>query len=266
MAFFGKTFAFDGTPCEDYDLMLYDISRQDEDIVIAGVSKIEDESVGHRWRPYFYGTKPGDKLEFDITFGVNEHRIDEGKFLDNWELSGVTAWLCGHSDYKWLYVEQFDTGFFWYKCMITDMRVTRYGSVPWALTAHVTCDSPYAYMDVQNYTYTVNGSRTIDIYNESSMNDWYYPTVTFTRTSGTAFSVKNAADNNRGPEFTGIPGAVTEISIDNEHCVVTNDQDVNLYSGFNFQFLRLARGYNRITITGRGTITISCEYPVNVGG
>ena len=266
MAFFGKAFVFDNTPCENYDLMLYDIEHMDESISITGVSTIEDETVGNHWRPYFYGTRPGEKLEFDITFGVNERRLDSDKYLDNWELAEVTAWLCGHTDYKWLYIEQFDTKFFWYRCMITDLRITRYGSVPWALTAHITCDSPYAYLEAEETTYTVSGSKTIEIYNESSLNDWYYPTITFERTSGTAFSVKNAMDNNRGPSFTNIPGSVSTITIDNEHCIVTNDQDVNLYEGFNFQFLRFARGYNTLTITGDGTLKIRVEYPINVGG
>lgn len=266
MSFYGKAFVFDSTPCELYDLMLYDIGNQDEDIEITGVSTIEDETVGDKWRPYFYGTKPGAKMEFDITFGVNERRMDEDKYFDDWEIAEITSWLCGHKEYKWLYIDQMDKQLVGYRCIITDLRIVRYGSVPRAMTAHVTCDSPYAYLEAKEIIQTVNGSKTFEIYNESSLNDWYYPKITFVRTSGTAFSVTNSEDDDSGPSLTGIPGSVSTITIDNEHCVVDNDQGVNLYSGFNFAFLRLKRGYNNITVTGTGTLTIRCEYPINVGG
>lgn len=266
MSFFGRAFTFDSTPCELFDLMLYDIGDQDTEIPVAGVSTIEDESVGDHWRPYFYGVRPGEKLEFDITFGVNERRLDEHRFLDRWELAEVTAWLCGHTEYKWLYVDQPDMKPIGYKCMISELTVTRYGSVPWALKAHVTCDSPYAYLEETAVECEVNGTETIEIFNESSLNGWYYPVVSFELSGGTSFSVKNEEDNDKGPSFTDIPSSVSLIRIDNEHCIIENDQDLNLYSGFNFQFLRLKRGYNHITITGNGTATILCEYPVNVGG
>lgn len=266
MAFYGSAFVFDSTPCELYDLMMYDIGNQDEDVEITGVNTIEDETIGDKWKPYFYGTRPGAKLEFDITFGVNERRLDEDKYLDDWEIAEITSWLCGHKEYKWLYIDQMDKLLVGYKCMISNLRITRYGSIPWALTAHVTCDSPYAYLEAKEITYTVDGAGTIEIYNESSLNDWYCPKMTFTRTDGTAFSVKNEQDGNRGPALTDIPSSVTEIMIDNENYVIENDQAVNLYEGFNFEFLRLARGYNNITIEGTGTLTITCEFPINVGG
>ena len=265
MSYFGRAFVFDSTPCEMFDLMMYDIGDLDHDLEIAGTYEIEDETIGDKWKPYFYGTKHGGKLEFDITFGVNMRRIDDEKFLDRWELAEVMTWLC-QKEYKWLYIDQSDMTLVGYRCMISKPQVTRYGSVPWALKAHVVCDSPYAYLEAKEITCEVNGSTEIQIYNESSLNDWYLPKLTFTRTGGTAFSVTNAQDNNRGPSLTGIPGSVGEITIDNEHCVIDNDQGVNLYSGFNFQFLRLSRGENTITITGTGTVKIRCEFPINVGG
>ena len=266
MSYYGKAFVFDGVPCETYDLMMYDVGNQDEDIKLSSVSAIEDEVIAGKWRPYFYGTKPGEKLEFDITFGVNTRRIDNGKYLDRWELADVATWLTGHQEYKWLYIDSPDSRMYGYRCIITDLKVTVYGSVPWAMTAHVTCDSPYAYLESKDITYNISGTRTINIYNESSLNGFYYPQVSFIRSSGSSFSVRNVSDNNKGPVITNIPGSVGLINIDNEHLVVSNDQDLNLYEGFNFQFLRLLRGRNTLTVTGNGRFTMTCEYPINVGG
>jgi len=266
MSFYGRAFVFDGTPCELYDLMLYDIDNQDEEIAIGGSVSITEETVGEKWRPYFYGARIDGKLEFDMTFGVNERRLDAGKYLDRWEIAEVSSWLIGHKGYKWLYIDQPDMTLVGYRCILSDLQAVPYGSVPWALKVHVTCDGPFAYLERKDMVYTVNGALNIQIYNESSLNDWYYPKLTFERTSGTAFSVKNEADGGRGVELQNIPASVVHITIDGEHGVIRNDQDLNLYAGFNFQFLRLARGYNPITITGNGTLTISCEYPINVGG
>ena len=267
MDWFGTSFMFDSVPCEMYDLMLYDIEQQDADIMIAGTGEIIDESVGDHWRPYYYGMRLSKRLEFDITFGVNTRRIDEGKFLDDFELAEVTAWLTGHPEYKWLSIDRPGARQYGYKCMITEMTAVRYGDVPWALRAHVTCDSPYAYLAPQETLCTVNGSATLTIFNESSLNLWYQPVIVFSRTGGTTFSLTNAQDGGRGPTFTSLPGAVSTFRIDNERGLITNNQNLNLYdAGFNFQFLRLRRGANTLSATGYGNLRVLCEYPVNVGG
>ena len=267
MSYFGRAFVFDSVPCEQYDLMLYDVGGiDDNEIGIPSVGNVVDKTVGDKWKPYFYGVNPADKLEFDIVFGVNERRLDDFKYLDRYEVAAVSAWLTGHKEYKWLFIDQPDMRPFGYRCIIKDLDVTQYGKVPWALKAHVICDSPYAYLEEEKTVISVSSSKTVTIYNASSLNDYYYPVIAFTRTSGTAFSIKNAQDSNRGPSFTNIPSSVTSITVDNEHSVITNNQGLNLYDKFNFQFLRLARGYNTLTITGNGTVTITCEFPINVGG
>lgn len=267
MSYFGRAFEFDSVPCETYDLMLYDLGGQgDDDIALSASGDINDEAVGDQWKPYFYGVRPAGRLEFDITFGVNERRLDNGKFLDRFEVAAIASWLCGHKEYKWLYIDQVDMFPFGYKCIITDLQVTSYGKVPWALRAHISCDSPYAYLPAETTRISLSGSKTYRLTNVSSLNDFYMPVIKYTRSGGSTFSVINAADNRRGPSITNIPGSVGIITIDNAHGVITNNQDINLYDRFNFQFLRLARGVNELTITGTGILEITCQFPINVGG
>lgn len=267
MSYFGRAFMFDSVPCEEYDLMLYDVGDAgDEDIKISGVGEIVEEAVADKWKPYFFGVKPAEKLEFDIVFGVNEDRLDKYKYLDRYEVAAVSAWLTGHNEYKWLFIDQPDMHPFGYRCFIKDLAVTQFGKVPWALKAHVVCDSPYAYLEETVTGIEVDGEAELEIFNPSSAGGFYYPVITFDMTGGTAFSVTNEQDQDRGPSITDIPGSVTSITVDNEHGVITNNADLNLYENFNFEFLRLARGYNKLTITGTGTLDIVCEFPVNVGG
>ena len=266
MSFFGKTFVFNNISCEAYDLMLYDIGGgDDEENEFASPVSIEEETVGRRWRPFFYGVRHEGKLTFDLTFGVNVRRLDRNDFLDRYELREVAAWLTGHDRYLYLDIEQPDMRFVRYKAIITDLAVVTYSQIPWALKATVECDSPYAYMYPQVETYNVSGNATISIFNRSSLNDFYFPTLTLDQSGGT-FSLQNSTDNNRTFQFTGLPAGTGLITVDNENCLISCANGLNLYPYFNNHFFRLVKGLNTISVSGTGTLTITCEFPINTGG
>ena len=191
MAFWGRTFVFDGIPCEAYDLMMYDVGDSgDEDAELASTATIDEETVGHRRKPYFYGVKYENKLTFEIVFGVNQRRLDAGKYLDRYEIDAIAGWLTGHDGYKWLEIEQPDARLIRYNCMITGLSLIQYGKVQWALRAEVTCDGPYAYKHPEETSYTVNGETNVTFYNESKINGYYMPDIEITQTGGT-FKIEN---------------------------------------------------------------------------
>ena len=82
----------------------------------------------------------------------------------------------------------------------------------------------------------------------------------------TDFSIKNVTDNNREFKLTGIPTGSGNISLDSDHGVLTCTAGLNLYPYCNFKFPRLLRGDNELILTGTGTYTLTCAFPVNVGG
>lgn len=266
MAFFGNKFVFNGIPCEDFDLMMYEVdSNTHSQGTFASTVSIKEETVGTRYKPYFYGVSYESKLEMKIVFGVNENRIDAGKWLDRYELESIASWLTGYDKYMWLEIEQEDMQYVRYKCMITGLDIIEYGEIPWALQATVTCDGPFAYMYPQVFSYQVNGSMTIEIYNESSINGFYYPLVDIMTSSG-SISIKNETDNNRTFSLSGVPSGAGKITIDNDRCVIASSNGINMYQYCNYTFFRLVKGYNRIVITGTGTVNITCEFPINTGG
>lgn len=267
MAFWGKAFLFNDYPCEDFGLMLYDIGgdAQGGGTFASTVSIVEDV-VGNRWKPYFYGVKYEKKLELEIVFGVNQRRLDEEKYLDRYEIDEIATWLTGHNEYKWLEIEQEDMEYVRYRCMVSDLSIVSYGQIPWAMKATIVCDSPYGYLYPQEFTYSVNGSAQFDFLNESSHNGFYMPILEIRPKGGGTFSIQNITDNGRTTTFTNIPASVSSVVVNNDTCVITNDQDLNLYPYFNFKFFRLARGYNTIKVTGNGTLIIRCEFPINAGG
>lgn len=267
MAFWGNSFVFNDIPCDDYDLMLYDVgsTTQGTSKFASGVSIIE-ETLPSRYKPHFYGVKFDKKLEFTIVFGVNQRRIDAEKYLDRYELETIAFWLTGHDKYMWLEVEQDDLEYVRYRCIISNLEFVEYGNIPWALKATVTCDSPYAYLYPQVFEYDISGTETIDFYNESSHNGYFMPQLEIELSNGGSFSIINKSDNNRKFEFKNVPSSVKKLNVDNDRCIITNDKNLNAYPYFNFRFFRLVKGENRLQVTGNGKLRITCEFPVNVGG
>ncbi len=267
MTFFGKAFTFDGVPSEQFDLMLYDIgSESAEEAEFAGIPDVVEDVVSKRWKPYFYGVKHDEKLSFEMTFGVNQRRIDAEKYLDRYELAEIAAWLTGHDNYKDLEIEQDDMSLVRYKCMVSKLSRVSFGSIPWALRATITCDGPYAYLEPAEERYTVNGTASVSYYNRSSLNTYYMPKIEFDISSGSGFSIENMADNGRTLTFSGIPGSISKVYVDNDKGIVTNDQDLNIYDQCNYNWLRTKRGLNTLNVTGNGTLIIRSEFPVDVGG
>lgn len=267
MGFFGHSFTFDDIPCEEFDLMCYDVGGESSGSgEFASVVTIQEETIASKWKPYFYGTThDGKKLEFSMVFGVSQDRIDSGRYLDRYELNGIASWLTGHDAYKWLTIEQDDMSFVRYNCIITSLSVVEFGKIPWALQATVTCDSPYGYMSPQTFSYEINGTANIQIENESCLNRYYMPIMDIYMNGGD-FVIKNISDGGRRTAFTSVPASVSHIKVDNDNLVITNDQDINLYPNFNFTFLRLKKGINALQVTGHGTLEITCEFPINTGG
>ena len=267
MAFWGKSFAFNGCPCESFDLMIYDVGSETQSgNTFASVVTIMEESLPTRWKPVFYGVKHEKKLEFEIVFGVNQDRLDEENYLDRMEMEAIAVWLTGHDRYLPLEIEQDDMFHVRYKCMVTGLVAVEYGNIPWAMKATITCDGPYAYMSPFEFVYNISGTQTIRFLNESSHNGYYKPVIEYAPANGGDLEIVNETDGDRVFRLTGIPAAATTVVIDNENCVITNSADLNLYPCFNYRFFRLKRGYNTLTVTGNGVLKIKCEFPVNVGG
>ncbi|MDO4741061.1 MAG: hypothetical protein Q4A66_10370 [Eubacteriales bacterium] len=267
MAFWGCSFSFRGVSCRDYGLMIYNIgSGGDAENMFASTVSIEEELVGSHWKPYFVGVRYQEKLRVSFTFGVDQDRLDARSFLSRREASEIAAWLTGHDDYGQLRINQEDMLDYHYKCMCTSLTLLQPDGAPWAFRAEFTCDSPYAYLRETAATYSVSGTASAVYDCRTSHNGYISPNVSISLSSGGSFSIANAADAGRVMTFSNVPASVSRIDIDCDKCIITNDQDLNLYENFNFQFLRLRRGENNLTFSGNGAVTISGEFPINIGG
>lgn len=265
MAFWGGAFVFDGIPCEEYELMVYDLGShtQSDSKFASGVSIVE-EKLPTRWKPYFYGVKFENKLTFTLVFGVNEQRVSANDFLSRQEMETVASWLTGHDGYKWLEIIQPDMEAVRYRCMITDLVPIEYGWIPWAFKATVECDGPYAYMYPKEFSYSGNCEAVL--YNESSHNGGFHPMIYLELNGGGDVTIENLSDNGAIFSLAGLPPAVRSVMIDCDKQIIIDRDGLNLYPYFNFHFLCLVKGENKLNITCNGKTRIICEFPINTGG
>lgn len=266
MAFYGCDFTFNGTSASSKGLMLYDFGTNTQDDVDMSVGEIIEDRINRRNDALLYGLVQNEPLEFTLVFGADPDYIEDGTFLTRAKINEIAQWLTGHQSWKTLIIDQPDMADYHYKCMITGMRLLTDGSYPWAFSCRVTCDSPFAYKSILTTTKTLSGSAVaFTIENTSVLNGYYYPVITMTGNTSANLTIVNASDNNRTCSLSGMPTGSQNITMDCRNCVITSSAGYNLYPYFNRNFLRLVPGTNSLTATGRGSLSIICEFPVNIG-
>lgn len=269
MAFYGSLFSFDGISCEQYGLMLYDIGSSTEDGIVVPSVSISEDRVSQRYQPLHFGVKEETPLSFSLTFGVNTDLIDKEQYLKRWDIANITEWLID-SKYKWLAIGQEDMECYRYRCIITDLKYTTYGKMPWAFTCTVTCDSQYAYTLPETFIYTVNSSvsnpYTINLYCPAAVKH-YYPEIRIEDIGSTSVTIINKTDKGGRFEITNLSledGLFVNVNGMNQIITCSNNQ--NLYENFSGNFFRLVRGNNEINIIANATIIFQTEFPVRIGG
>jgi phage-related protein len=266
MAFWGCEFVFDGLPCSEYGLMIYDFGTEIQGDASFQPGDVEEDRTARRYDTLMYGLTQNKSLEYTLVFGANTDSVDVGESLDRFEIEAIAAWLMGHDSRKWLAIVQDDMETFRYKCFISDLRLITYGNMPWAFSCRVSCDSPFAYTFPEKYEFSVAGTLSANLYNRSSYNGFFKPDIELDLSGTESLSIINNSDGGRVFAFSGLPpGETLTIHIDNKNQIITNSLGLNLYPNFNYNFFRMRRGDNQITINGTGKVKFICEFPVNIG-
>lgn len=266
MSFYGKAFEYNGVSSEEFGLMTYSFDGSGETHEFASTVTIQEDLIPSRAKPMFYGVTYEQKQELTLEFGVNQKRLDEGRYLDREEMSLIASWLSGHSDYKWLMIDQEDMQTVRYRSIVTSLSPIEDGGVCWGMKAVFTCDSPYGYRIPQTYTFRLNGTKSIQLLNESSHNGYYYPRLVWEIEQAGSLIISNSSDGGRTFSLSDIPQSAKKVEIDGDCQTITCTGGLNLYPNCNYKFLRLKRGYNMLVATGIGVLRLICEFPVNIGG
>lgn len=254
-------FSFAGESSLMYGLMIYDIgSHAQSDVPFGNIAKIVETRTNNRIRPIHYGVNyHSSPLQFKLVFGSLEP-------LDRYEMENIAMWLTGHQDYKWLSIDQPDLERVQFRCFITQLQPITDGWIPYAFEATVVCDCPYAYGFPFEYRYDINGTTNILFRNDGSVHEYIKPMLTYIPTSGGTLSIVNHNDDDREFRLTGLPSSITAV-IDNDNGIIQDaTSKINLYDGFNLNFFRFVHGDNNLTVTGKGSLTISGRLLYNVSG
>jgi hypothetical protein len=208
------------------------------------------QRVLRKSKPYYLGRTQEPVLEFPLTFGT-------ARPISAMDRDMISAWLYGRAVYKRLYIMQDDLNGAYFNCMLKDPEPQYVGGLNYAFTCLVSCDSPFAYGPEK----TISGSatagvtKTLEIYNSSSEDEYLYPTVHFLASGASLISyyMTNYSDSERITSFEGIPYDPIEITLDNDLQMITSDR-TGLLTYFNNNWFRLVPKYNLVTIYSPGTI------------
>ena len=249
-SFYAYDFTFDDISSRDFDLKIitFDDGSLFEGVGSASV-KIFSQKVMRKSKPYFLGVSQEPVLEFPITIGCEDP-------ISGIQRDLISKWLFGRAEYKKFQIMQDDLLGAYFYCFLNDPEPLYIGGLNYAFTCNVVCDSPFAY----KYPKTVSGSyvskaqETFSIYNDSSEDNYLYPEINFKiSTSGSAFSLVNANDNNRAFQFgLNAEGALLgdeEIGVNNDLQIIESSTGLRRLSKFNKNWLRFVPGINEITVT-----------------
>ena len=121
----------------------------------------------------------------------------------------------------------------------------------------------------QNFHYPCNGTTSIGLISRSTINRLYYPKMKIQLNGSNTISIVNKSCNNEEMKFIGLPqNYFLTISVDGELGKIESSDSSysNLYKYFNFNWLPLKKGMNKLEVKGNCILDFICEFPVNYGG
>lgn len=270
MGFIAKKFSYNRVPCEEYGLRIYDIDGNDNEATpFASAGEIQTDVIPSVGRNLLYGRTYEEPLEFRLVFGLDPLMLKMDEHLDRYEMDAIANWLTGPTQYKWLEIEQPDLEIVRYHCAFSELEPIQLSWLPWAFTAKVTCDSPYAYMFPRKFHYPCNGTTNINLISRSTINQLYYPKLEIQLNGSNTISIINKSCDDIEMKFTNLPQSYfLKISIDNALGKIKSSDSSysNLYKYFNFNWLPLKKGMNKLQVKGNCILDFVCEFPVNYGG
>lgn len=244
MAFIASKFIFDGIPSEIYGLTCAKVGSSGEDYSSSGANvTIVEDYVPRRPKPYFYGTKYEEKLQFQLQF-FSEETIERPM------VEAIQQWLFGHKEYKKLQILQCDMYDVYYNCILNQGSVIAVGNNIKGFQCNVICDSPWAWgMGEKYYTRSLIGESIITVTNSSDDNGYLYPDLSFySPILQSNVKIINITDNNRESVFSSLFSGES-ITMKNDIKFTSSNME-NLQERFNGVYLRLLRGANKLKIIG----------------
>lgn len=249
MAFYGRSFLYNDIPSELYGLYIADIDANAINESMGSSSMdIYERKIYRKATPYFYGSTPSPKLEFEFS-AFSEQELDATQF------ESIQKWLFSSRSYKRFAIDQPDIQNIYFNAILNEPKIKRVGNLIQGFSCTVTCDSPFAnlYPQTTTYTYTASVVDSTETYLNLSddTGDYLYPTqmiITMNNTDGEV-SITNLDDGNRVMSFTDVqPNEILTVSP--LYQTIESSTGLKRMGNFNKKFLRLVPNKNRLRIQG----------------
>ena len=256
--FTGIDFIYNNIPSSNFNFKIISFDDGKQEKMTSISYNIIEERVQRRSVPYFYGVSVAENLSFEMIIG----RLEP---IDRYDKAVINKWLF-NQQYNDLKIIQYDLSDVVFKCILTEPQQVQIGNLTYALKFTVVCNAPYGFTSVDtkeyNFAEAPNPLYQIEHLSLSSVNEYLYPILDITTTSGTEFSIKNITDNNRITTITNLNAGGNRIIMNNDLGTITKDTILTL-TGFNNKWFRLLPGVNELEILkGTGTLKIIAQYPV----
>lgn len=250
MAFYGRTFIYNGVPSELYGLYISDIdSNAIAQSMASSSMEIKEQKIFRRPTPYFLGATPSPKLQFQMS-AFSEGEID----ADLFQL--ISKWLFSSRTYQKLQIDQEDMRNVYFNCILSDPKIIRAGNIIVGFSCTVICDSPYAWLAPKTTVYgwanpNINDAR-VTFYNASDdIGSYLYPEQVVVKMNnfGGTVDVVNTDDDDRLFSFQLLsPSEILTINCDAQ--TISSSTGLKRLSNFNKNFLRFVPGPNRLLVSG----------------
>lgn len=250
------SFIFNGIKSSDMGLHIVRVGQSGVvDTPFFGGQDIHSESIGRQGARFSYGT---EMRPIEFTFLVS--LLD-----DEWtpqRRKRIGEWLIG-STYKPFQTSD-DMGKYYYAICteFPHISVTSgkgYGEITF------TTNAPYAWTSQKLDLFDLSNNpnkKIIEINNYGNVFDYYEPKIEIELVSGLSFKLTNLTDGGRSFAFNNLLSGET-VSVDNQNKFIESSTPLAYrYKDFNKNWLRLAKGLNRIEVEGNVKIKIKSQFPI----
>jgi len=251
------SFVYDSVPCDIYGLLIADLDGNGQKESDNFNSQIRTVIPPNSHESIFLGYESKEPLSFEITL-ISEKEVDaytQGK---------IAKWLVGRNGFKKLQVVQPDLSSVIYYCIFTNLKTTYIAGYAHAFTLTGITNSPYQFEKNKVVTTTVVTSGSLTISNNSDIEDYIYPDVKITSTSGGDIEIINTSDADRSFKITGLSTGEV-ITISGKTQLLTSSTTLNRLGNFNKHWFRLRDGTNVLSIIGSATIEFTIPVIRQVG-
>lgn len=246
MAIQGLSIIFDDIPSESYGLYLMGFGEKKQESKSLGIDlDIVTEKLGLKSTPYLQGVNEPKELSFPMI-------LSSTKPLDNYDVDNIQRWLFGQKKYKKLYIVQDDLRNIFFNCILNNPKTLEANSSVYGFEFTVVCDTSHAWQNGGTNNYSITSPQDILFVNESSLNDYMYPTIEFVcnKQGGSGFiSIVNQSDDNREFKLTNMRYG-EKFNFDSELEIATTSSTELITPRFNKKYLRMSPSFNKLIITG----------------